>query len=85
MRSRVLDTVNRSHTWMSAAQVTKATGMTYKQTIDALNALLNEERVARKGRTFTAQWGGLHMIKPDPAVAASHLLEGFFHATASRK
>lgn len=78
LRSRALTAVNASPTWLSAHQVSKTTGMTYRQTIDALNALHNDARVARQGRKFTAKWGSLALIKPDPAVAAAHLLEDVF-------
>lgn len=79
LRSRALDAVNASPTWQSAQQVAKTTGMTYRQTIDALNALHNEARVARQGRKFTARWGSLALIQPDPAIAAAHALEDVFH------
>lgn len=52
--------------------------MTYRQTIDALNALHNTAQIARHGRKFTAKWGALALIKPDPAIAAAHLLEDVF-------
>lgn len=79
LRSRALAAVNASPTWQSAQQVAKNTGMTYRQTIDALNALHNEARVARHGRKFTARWGSLALIQPDPAIAAAHALEDVFH------
>jgi hypothetical protein len=78
LRSRALDAVNHSRTWQSAQQVAKTTGMTYRQTIDALNALHNEARVARQGRKFTARWGSLALVKPDSAIAAAHALEDIF-------
>jgi predicted Rossmann fold nucleotide-binding protein DprA/Smf involved in DNA uptake len=83
LRSRALNAVNASLTWQSAEQIAKKTGMTYRQTIDALNALHNEARVARHGRKFTARWGSLSLVKPDPAIAAAHRLEDFFRATRS--
>lgn len=85
LRSRALNAVNGSNCWQSAAQVASKTGMTYRQTIDALNALHNEALIARQGRKFTARWGSLRMIKPDPAIAAAHRLEDFFRGTARSK
>ncbi len=85
LRSRALDAVKTSPTWQSAAQIAAKTGMTYRQTIDALNALHNEALVARKGRKFTAQWGSLQMIKPDPATAAAYQLEEFFRGNVKAR
>lgn len=78
LRSRALAAINASSTWMSAQQVAKTTGLTYRQTIDALNALHNAAQIARLGRKFTAKWGSLALIKPDPAIAAAHRLEDVF-------
>ena len=78
LRLRALTAVNASSTWQSAQQIASATGMTYRQTIDALNALHNEAKVARQGRKFTAKWGSLQLVKPDSAIAAAHALEDVF-------
>ncbi|RQS39753.1 hypothetical protein [Burkholderia sp. Bp8990] len=78
LRLRALNAVNASPAWQSAQQIATATGMTYRQTIDALNALHNEAKVARQGRKFTAKWGSLRLVKPDPANAAAHALEDVF-------
>jgi transposase len=45
--------------------------MSYRQTIDAVNALHNEARIGRHGRKFTARWGSLELVQPDPADAAA--------------
>jgi hypothetical protein len=37
--------------------------MSYKQTIDALNALYNLDQVARQGRKFTCLWGKLDLVQ----------------------
>ncbi|MGF6301889.1 hypothetical protein OKW42_005242 [Paraburkholderia sp. WC7.3d] len=78
LRARALAAVNRSNVWQSAQQIASDTGLTYRQTIDALNALHNDARVARRGRKFTATWGSIVLIESDPAVAAAHDLARFF-------
>ena len=60
-RVRVLAVVEASPCWMTGKQIAEATGLTYKQAIDALNALNNMERIARTGRKFTARWGRLSL------------------------
>lgn len=80
LRSRALHAVNAAPGWLTAACVAQITGMSYRQTIDALNALHNEARIARHGRKFTARWGSLQLVQPDPADAAASLLHAFFHA-----
>lgn len=82
-RLRVLAVVEASHGWMTGKQVADASGLTYKQSIDALNALLNAERVARTGRKFTARWGPLSLVTTHNAAAESfqlltHCFRNFF-------
>lgn len=60
-RVRVLAVVESSPCWMTGKQIADASGLTYKQAIDALNALNNMERIARTGRKFTARWGRLSL------------------------
>lgn len=56
-RELVLSVVAMADGWIKAREVSELTGLTYKQTIDALNYLYNAEKVARTGRKFTAKWG----------------------------
>ncbi|OTP69750.1 hypothetical protein PAMC26577_28940 [Caballeronia sordidicola] len=56
-------------------------GLTYRQTIDAINALYNIALVSRQGRKFTARWGSPRLIAPDPAVAAARRLEDYFRGS----
>jgi len=56
-RELVLSVLAMADGWLKAREVSELTGLTYKQTIDALNYLYNAEKVARTGRKFTAKWG----------------------------
>jgi hypothetical protein len=85
LRSRALQAINGSSEWLTAARVAQITGMSYRQTIDALNALHNEARIARHGRKFTARWGSLQLVQHDPADAAASLLQTYFHANANHR
>lgn len=56
MRAQVLAALTAAHGPLTGRQLATATGLTYRQTIDALNALYNLGRAARAGRKFTARW-----------------------------
>lgn len=79
-RMRVLAVVQASTTPLTGQQISDATGFTYKQTIDALNALNNAAKIARIGRKFTARW--CRVTTTSPTDNAAHALEqafrGFF-------
>lgn len=77
-RSRVLRTVNASPNWMQARDIAKRTGLTYLQTIFALNALFNSGSIARHGRKSTARWGSLVLIEHNPTLDAIATLEAIF-------
>lgn len=79
-RARVLRVLNASHGWMHARDVAKACGLTYHQTIYALNALLNAGHVARLGRKSTSQWGSTTLQSNPTAEALSTLNALFPHA-----
>lgn len=81
IRSRALLAINLAPAFQSAAQIATNSGLTYRQTIDALNALHNIERICRQGHKFTARWGSLALARPDPTTAAALRLQDFFHAT----
>lgn len=55
-RDRVLQVLDESLLPMTGAQVAHFTGLSYKQAIDALDALLDHGKVEREGRKFTAKW-----------------------------
>ena len=76
-RTAVLNVVNNSTTQLTGNEISTRAGLTYRQTIDALNALHNMAKVRRTGRKFTARWSGL---KPTthPAHALEQAFRGFF-------
>ncbi len=55
-RMRILAVVESSHHALTGREIAHATGIPYKKTIDALNALHNYGRVHRIGKKFTAKW-----------------------------
>lgn len=55
-RMRVLAVVEASPSPLTGWDIANACGLTYKQTVDALNALFNHGKVQRNGRKFTARW-----------------------------
>jgi predicted Rossmann fold nucleotide-binding protein DprA/Smf involved in DNA uptake len=82
-RVRVLTVIQSTEGWITGQQVAALTGLTHKQTVDALNALNNAGKVARIGRKFTAKWG--RIVAPDPADDPLRALEiafrqGFFRS-----
>ena len=79
-RARVLRVINASHGWMHASDIANAAGLTYHQTIYALNALLNAGHIARLGRKSTAQWGSISLQSNPTADALSTLNAIFPHA-----
>lgn len=55
-RMRVLAVVESSPNALTGRDIAQAACMSYKQTIDALNALHNYGKVQRHGRKFMARW-----------------------------
>lgn len=80
-RRLVLEVVQESPAFLTGQQIAQITGLTYRQTIDALNALNNSEKIARTGRKFTARWGRIpqHVPPSESAIEAlEHAFKGFF-------
>ena len=77
-RARVLRVVNASPDWMKATDISRRTGLTYLQTIFALNALYNSGRVARDGRKSGSRWGSLVLIEHNQGEDAVKTLEAIF-------
>jgi hypothetical protein len=83
-RMRVLEVVTGSDVFLTGQMVAQLTGLSYRQTIDALNALNNNGRICRVGRKFTARWGRI----PDqplthPIDDLDRAFQGFFHASTN--
>ena len=55
-RMRVLAVVESSPHALTGREIALSARMSYKQTIDALNALYNYGKVQRTGRKFMARW-----------------------------
>lgn len=55
-RMRVLAVVEASPNARTGQEIAQAARMSYKQTIDALNALYNYGKVQRTGKKFMARW-----------------------------
>lgn len=76
---RVLAVIEASDTFFTGQQVAQLADLNYKQTIDALNALNNMEKVARTGRKFTARWGRVpQALDENPAIELELAFRGFF-------
>lgn len=55
-RQRVLAVIADANACLTGHDIASRSGLSYRQTIDALNELLNQGRVARTGRKFSARW-----------------------------
>jgi hypothetical protein len=74
LRCRVLAVIEASPTQLTGKEIAKAAGASYRQTIDALNALYNAGKIERTGRKFTARWGRVQPQEQNPLA----LLEAVF-------
>ena len=74
IRSLVLSVIAMSDGWVTARYISKTTGLSYKQAIDALTYLYNTDQVSRTGRKFTARWGCRDLTGKTGATAESKIL-----------
>ena len=77
-RQIVLSVVNGALGCLRGHEISTRAGLTYRQTIDTLNALHNMAKVRRTGRKFTARWSRLNPITPHPAHQLEQAFKGFF-------
>jgi rRNA maturation protein Nop10 len=82
-RRRVLDAINERDRFLTAVDIVEYTELTYKQVIDVLQALHNENLILREGRKFTAKWGSLK-LQAEPADSGAKALEETFRAFFKR-
>lgn len=82
LRCRVLAVIQDSDTTLTGAEIAQLSGVSYRQTIFALNALYNGGKIARKGRKFTARWGAIH---PPDQQAVKLLEQAFAKFTGLRR
>lgn len=74
LRCRVLAVIEASASTMTGAEIAERAGLSYRQTIDALNALYNAGKIERTGRKFTARWQIVRPPEPHPLA----MLEDIF-------
>jgi predicted Rossmann fold nucleotide-binding protein DprA/Smf involved in DNA uptake len=79
LRCRVLAVIEQSPTQLTGKEIAQATGTSYRQTIDALNALYNAGKIERIGRKATARW---RRLQPQDNPLA--LLEAVFFRKFTR-
>lgn len=77
-RLLVLNVISDTRESLSGQEIADRTGLTYRQTIDALNALNNMEKVLRVGRKFTARWSAVPKPVVNPALLLEQAIKGFF-------
>lgn len=63
-RDRVLEVLESSLFPLTGYEVACLAGLRYKQTIDALDALYDMERVSRLGKKESAKWVRLERVAP---------------------
>ncbi len=66
LRRQVLATMQTADTALTGAAIAALAGLSYRQTIDALNALYNAGKIERTGRKFTARWQVVKPAEPHP-------------------
>jgi hypothetical protein len=79
-RAKVLEIIEDRQRLLTAVDIAFMADLTYKQSIDALQALHNAGLILREGRKFTAQWGSLTLTQPAPdgAKMLEDAFRGFF-------
>ena len=82
-RMRVLAVVESSPHALTGREIALSARMSYKQTIDALNALYNYGKVRRHGRKFMARWSRVQPLPPVPQLHPLDLL--MFRLVKNRK
>lgn len=55
-RARVQAAIEQAGACLTGRELARLTGLTYRQTVDALTALYRQGRIERHGRKFTASW-----------------------------
>lgn len=77
----VLAFILSQETWLSGKAIANATGLTCKQTADALTILFNQALIARQGNKFTAKWAKPALVpKQDNQEAVSILSTAFLRS-----
>jgi hypothetical protein len=74
LRCRVLAVIEEADSAITGAEIAQRAGLSYRQAVDALNALYNAGRIERIGRKFTARW----QIARPPEPSAVAMLQDIF-------
>ncbi|CAB4154946.1 hypothetical protein UFOVP653_47 [uncultured Caudovirales phage] len=82
LRCRVLAIVSNADTALTGAAIADLAGLSYRQTIDALNALYNAGKVERTGRKFTARW---QIARPRESSAVDLLQDIFLRLSGIKR
>lgn len=82
LRARVLELVNDSPVKLTGREIAKRAGLEYKQTIDALNALHNHDKVQRIGKKFNTRW---MRNESEKGIDATELLSRAFSRIARKR
>lgn len=74
LRCRVLAVIEAAESDLTGAEIAQRAGLSYRQAVDALNALYNAGKIERTGRKFTARWQVAKQPEPNPLA----MLEDIF-------
>lgn len=74
LRCRVLAVIEAAESALTGAEIAQRAGLSYRQAVDALNALYNAGKIERIGRKFTARW----QIARPPEPSAVEMLQDIF-------
>ena len=77
-RQRVQSVIESAQACLTGHDIATRTGLTYRQTVDALNALVNQGRISRTGRKYTARWCPVAPPPPNPAADLDAAIRRFF-------
>lgn len=69
IRARIMNVLEQASRPMTGIEIARAASLTYKPTIDALQALMAYEKVIRVGSKFGSRWMSASKQTPDPTAA----------------
>lgn len=73
-RQAIIQHLDACDVYLPAREIAVSLNLPYKAVVDALNALHNQGRVARRGRKFNAAWGPARLAPATAATGAWDLL-----------
>lgn len=84
LRAAIVACLDASPTYLTAIEVSRRTGISYKSVIDALSILHSQERIVRVGRKFSSRWGSLALVEERGEVRAWDLLQAVWFGSGVR-